>query len=605
MIPLFFFKKPVPIARLKKKGLPGLVTTTLLLSQLSIFAYCDPILDKAASLLREGRPDAASSIYSAYLKAYPTSLASQLALANIAMRRFEYAKARGMLEATLSQHPDSGETAATLGRLFQLWINSPSGKVVDNSRDYRALAEEHFKQAMTLSPQSPLVLTNIADWELQQNDLITTEKYLQQALKTNPTYIPAFQGLTRYYIKVKDLQRAKNIIFHATDLDPTDPMNYFLTAQLLGIANRPVEAVKYGLKSEQLDYGRLPERDYFLATQYDKLGESAKAVQYFENLTRYTPREPQVWLKLGELYETLKQPDKSLNAFQHAVALKPDILDDLYAEARQNTRTEKSSLALKQWRRLLTIQADKLDTVHEGISALASLHYLNYFYHPGQPDTTADEDVKRAEDALRQEPKNLSLQLDCFKLRIARQGEINDAIRQALTQMVHNNDSAIAGEAAFLLDDLAKTRERLEEVDGLSDTEYAQLADRLMLAQELQFSKVFYQRAFQLKADSSYQTAMKRIQSKQNLAKQKLDEGNLAFNDKHYQDAVLKYLEAIRIDRQMDSLYLRLGDTYEALKKWPEAKEAYDKAISLSPGLLNSQGFAKNYHKIRKKVGSK
>lgn len=604
MIPLFFRKRPLPVFVQPSQLTLALACGVFLHCASLTNAYADPILDKAGDLLRNGRADAALAVYEAYLQSHPSNLNAQLAMANISMRRFDYPKAKSLLEKALAQHPDSAETAATLGRLFQLWQNSPTGKVADNTRDYRALADEHFKQALELGPNSPLVLTNAADWNLQQNDLITTEQYLQKALKINSRYIPAFQGLTRFYIKVRDIPRARDVVLHATELDPTDPLNYFLTAQLLAITNRPAEAVKYGLKSEQLDYGRLPERDYFLATQFEKLGDLPNAIQYYETLTVYTPREATVWLKLGELYEARNQPDKSLGAFRKALALKPDILDNLYVDARQNTRLEKTELALKQWRRLLSIQPERMETVDEGISSIASLHYMQYVYRPEQKNAAVGDDLRQAEAALRNSPGNPRRQLDCLKLRIAQQGQISETIRQGLMGLSSGPDDAAAGEAAFLLDDLAKTAERLEAVDSLSDTEYAHLADRLLLAQELQFSKVFYQRAFQMKADPAYQSGMKRVQAKQALATQKLDEGNLAFNDKKYQDALLKYLEATRIYKQWDNAYLRLGDTYEVLKKWPEAKQAYEKAVALSPGLMNSTGFAKNYNRIRKKAGA-
>ena len=123
-----------------------------------------------------------------------------------------------------------------------------------------------------------------------------------------------------------------------------------------------------------------------------------------------------------------------------------------------------------------------------------------------------------------------------------------------------------------------------------------------MLMQELVFSKVFYQRAYQMEPDSSLETAMKRIQSKQNLASQKVTEGNQAYNSKNYQGAIAKYREATKVYPQWDNAYLRLGDTYERLRQWGDAKAAYDMAISLTPGLLDSQGFSKNYAKLSKKA---
>jgi tetratricopeptide (TPR) repeat protein len=604
MIPLFSGNRLNTIPFLRNKLAMGFLLCGLLSWLMMNATYSDPVLDKAAQLLEDGRANPAIAVYQEYLKAHPHHLIAELALANIAMRQFDYPEARSILEKALAQHPDSAETAATLGRLFQLWQNSPTGKPADNSRDYQALANEHFTQALALSGSNPLVLTYAADWSLQNNDLVTAEQYLQAALKEDPAFIPAFQGLTRFYIKVKDLRRAKDTILHATELAPLDPANYLLTAQLLSIANQPVEAVKYALKSEQLDYGSLPERDYFLATQYEKLGETRNAIQYYEALNFYAPQEPQAWLKLGELYEETNQPSQSLTAFRNALALKPDILSDLYVNARQNTRLEKIEPALKQWRRLLSIQPRHPETLEEGLSALGGLHYLNHFYHPEAISSDAGEDLHRIEEALAQNPNHPKRQLDRIKIQIAQQGKISEKSQTALTGLASGNDDAVAGEAAFLLGDFAKAAERLENVDGLSEYEYAQLADRLLLVQELQFSKVFYQRAYQLIPDPGYQAGIKRIEAKQTLARQKADEASIAFNQKDYQTAIIKYLEAARTYQQWDNVYLRLGDTYEQLKKWPEALKAYNTAVSLCPGLMNSQGFAKNYNRIQKKAKS-
>lgn len=568
-------------------------------------AFADPILDKAQDFLRSGRADAATAIYTAYLQSHPKSLAAELALAQIAIRRFEYPKARTILEAALAQHPESAVTAANLGRLFQLWSNSPAGKVADNSRNYLALAQEHFRQAIALGPNNALVLTYVAEWQLQQDDLISAEKGLDKAIQINPRCVEAFQGLTRFYMKARDTRRAKDAVLHAMDLDATDPMNYFLTAQLLAASDHPAEAVKYADKSEQLDFGRLPERDYLLATQYEKLGESQKAIQYYTNLTVYTPREAQVWLKLGDLYDTLNQSKKSTDAYRHALALKPDIMTDMLQQARNNTRAERIEVALSQWRRLLALGSVKPELGNEALDAIAGLYYLQWFYHPDQTPNNIGRDLALFDEVAATGPLPPSVHLDRLKMRIALHGIISDADRQALSQLTSANEPEIAGEAAFLLDNFGKTTENLEAVDGLSVEEYTRLADRLLLDQELVFSKVFYERAYQLEPSPSLEAAMKRIQAKQNLAEQRVTEGNLAFNAKDYKGAIDKYLEATRIYRQWDNAYLRLGDTYQHLHRWADAKKAYDTAIGLTPSLMDSQGFAKNYNKLRKKVASR
>ncbi len=565
-------------------------------------AFAEPVLDKAYQFVKVGRVDAASSIYQAYLGEHPTAMQAELALSEIAMRRFEYAKARSILEKALAQHPEAPEISATLGRLFQLWSNAPNGKVADNSRNYLALAQEHFRQALELGPEHPLVLTYAAEWQMQQNDLVSTERYLQKALQIHPTFVPALQAQTRFYMKTRDIPRAKAAIMHAMELDAQDQQTYFLTAQLFALVNRPAEAVKYAQKSEQLDFGHIPERDYFLASQFERLGESEKAIQYYQNLTVYTPREVTIWVKLGELYDTLGKPELSKRAYLQAMALKPDILENLHHQARDNTRLEKASAALSQWRRILSLQGNQPELAEEALGAIAGLHYLHRFYHPNETDPMASTDLMLfdAPDS----PGNTSplSQLDRAKLLISIEGKPSASTRSTLLTLSGDNDPAVAGEAAFLLEDVGKANQRLEEVDGLSADEYVRIADRLLLIQELAFSKVLYQRAYQLAPDPSLETAIKRIQSKQALATQKEEEGNLAYNAKDYATAIQKYQEAVHIYRQWDNVYLRLGDTYEKTRQWADAKQAYDVAISLSPGLLDSQGFAKNYAKLSKKV---
>lgn len=583
---------------------PGFVALGLFLLLSGQPCFADPILDKARDLLKQGRADAATAIYAKYLQANPSSLQAQLALAEITMRRFEYEKARGILERALAQHPDSAVTAATLARLYQLQINSPAGKT-NNARNYVALTNEHFKQALALDPEHPLVLTYMAEWQFQQDDLVNADKNLQRALGMDPTLVPALQGQVRFYIKARDYKRARDAAMHALELDPTNAETFFLVAKLMAATNRPAEAVTYALKSEQYDYGRMPERDYFLASQYERLGELNKALQYYENLTVYTPREAEVWMKLGELYDRAGKTAKSLEAYRRAMALNPGLPMQLVTQARENTRMERTDVALSQWRKLLALQPIPADAADEAYGSIAGLHYLYHFYKPGQIHPQATRDLELIEAALESDPQNERRRMDVAKMEIALSPNITPAIRQTLNQLGQAQDPAVAGEAFFLLNDYRQAAEQLEAVDGLSVDDYVRLGDRLMLDQELSFSRVFYQRAYELQPNPKLEAAMKRIDAKRALAEQRVDEGNLLFRNKDYAGAIAKYEEAAKIHRQWDNVYLRLGDAYQQTKQWAKAKAAYDVAIALSPSLMDSPGFSKNYGKLKKRLAKK
>src|SRR5690606_8170755 len=108
------------------------------------------------------------------------------------------------------------------------------------------------------------------------------ERAFREALSVNPRFVTAYQGLTRFYMEAKDISRARDTALHALELDPLNSETYFLLGQLLAIANRPAEAAEYAEKSQQLDFGRRPDRDLFLARQYEQLGEWERAARYYE-----------------------------------------------------------------------------------------------------------------------------------------------------------------------------------------------------------------------------------------------------------------------------------------------------------------------------------
>ncbi len=588
MISLLSYPGSLSRRRLQSAGLLALLAVLAL----GMPALADPVLDKAQTLLKTGHSDSAAAIYREYLRQHPGSLEAQRALAEIALRRFEYDTARAMLEKTLAQHPDAPEVAAELGRLYQLWSNLPGGEP-----HYKARAQEHFAQALAHGADNPLVLTYVANWQIEQDDLVSAEKNLQQALKLDYTFVPAYQGQIRFYIKVRDLGRARDAALHAMELDALNAETYFLTARLLALANRPAEAVQYAEKSEQLDFGKMPERDYFLAAQYEKLGQLEPALEYYNTLTVYAPQDAKNWLKLAELYDRLDRREPSMAAYRKALALQPELSQELKAQAAENTRNEKIELAMGQWRRLLDLQPENTQLAAEGLANLASLHALNHFYNPTQPSPNWGADW----DRFAQAPPYPALALDRVKMQLASQG-LTPAAQQALVALGSGPDPAVAGEALFIAGRYGEARQRLEEVIPQDAGEALRLADRLMLDQELNFSKAFYQQAFQDNPDPSVQAAIKRIQAKQTLAGQRVTEGDQLFAQAQYEAAAAKYEEATRIDRQGDHAYLRLADTYQQLKRWTEARQAYDQAVSLAPSLMDSPGFAKNYEKVKKRA---
>jgi Tfp pilus assembly protein PilF len=587
-------------------------------------ALADSVLDEAGALLKSGKADAAESVYRQYLRTRPGAVPARLALAEIALRRDDYATAQSLLDGTLARHPRSPEAAALLGALFIRRYDALAAPGGDAGREYLARAGEVLERARTMmdrqpgKPPSPAVLTQLAEWELRQNDMVSAERHLQSVINANPAYVPAFQGLLRFHLKTGDLRRANDAALHALDLDPDNSLTHFLIARMLGLSDQPAEAVRYALKSEKLDYGRMPERDAFLAAQYEKLGEPERALPYYQARLSRIPGDTQSWLRLGELRSRLGpgesdqgEPDPGESrAARQAMALHPDVLAGLQAQAREDARSERPDRierALAHWRRILDGwrpgDTGGEQVADEARGAIAGLRLRQRLLNPKRtpPDIERDrpllQELPPQADALTR-ARNA---LDRAKLTWALQGEMAPEVRQALSGLSENADPAIAGEAAFLLEDLERARIRLDEVDGLSAEEYTRLADRLLLDQELVFSRIFYERAAELNHDASLPAAISRVRARQAHAAAKVAEGNTLFNARDYTGALERYRAARVMDRQSDTVYLRLGDTYEKLRQWPEAYQAYHTAVALSPSLLNSPGFKRHYDKLARK----
>lgn len=579
-------------------------------------AFADAVLDEADTLLKSGKADAAAFIYRQYLRTHPTAVPAQLALAEIAMRRDDYATAQRLLDGTLAGHPRSAEAAALLGALFIRRYDALASSGDAAAREYLTLAGEALNRAKTMmdkdprAPKSPAVLTQLAEWELRQNDMVSAERHLQSVIQDNPAYVPAFQGLLRFHLKTKDLRRANDAALHALDLDPGNSLTHFLIARMLDLSDQPAEAIRYAQKSEKLDYGRMPERDAFLAAQYEKLGQPEQALPYYQSRLSLMPDDTKSWLRLSELRSRLgpSEPEPGeIQAARQAMSLHPDVLATLRAQAREDSRQfqpDGVDRALVQWRRILEAQNGDNEAADEARGAIAGLRLLQRSLNPSR----TPPDIERDRLLLQASPQSTDVlararnALDRAKLALALQGEMTADIRQVLNGLAENTDPAIAGEAAFLLENTERTQARLDEVDGLSAEEYTRLADRLLLDQELVFSRIFYERAYELSHDAALTAAIRRIRARQAYAAGKVAEGDTLFNARDYAGALERYRAARVLDRQSDTVYLRLGDTYEKLHQWPGAYQSYRSAVALSPSLLNSPGFKRHFDKLSRKV---
>ncbi|MBX2859707.1 MAG: tetratricopeptide repeat protein [Vampirovibrio sp.] len=557
----------------------------------------NPVLIKAGLLYKAGNATSAKAVYDAYLQKNPSSAQARIGLATIARRNYDFDTARTHLETALSQHPEDPAVAAEIGHLYHLWSTDPFAK----NPASKARAEEHLKQAAALNPNHPVVLTYLGEWAIEQDDRLAADANFTQALKLRPKFIPALHGFTRLSLKIGNTTQARNLILQAMELDPNNGETYYLMAQLMKAADHPEKSTEYALKSEQLDFGKHPARDLFLAKEFDRLGDVKQATSYYERVRAYDSTYVPAVAKLSKLYRQSGQAEKSMAFTKKLIELDPQHLPRLIQGAKQSLQAEQTSQSISQWRYILELDPTNTDGLH----AIATAHFLDQFYMRTKPEQL-QKDMALFDQLTQGKEQTPLLIMDRLKLSIAAERTFTPAIRSRLEMLAQSQDDLAAGEALFLLGDYAKALERLDYVEAADSQGYLQAANRLAMDQELIASAALYQRGYRLEPLPGHQLGLQRIQAKQRLAEKRVTEGNALLDNKDLKKkqrrpmAIQKYQEATRIYHQWEIPYMRMGDTYERMKNKPQAYLAFEKAVKINPGLLQSKGFAKKYGKLKK-----
>jgi tetratricopeptide (TPR) repeat protein len=558
----------------------------------------DPVLLKAEISLIRGDAAVATSIYEAMLRKNPTAWEPMVGLASIATRRGQYEAAERFLLKASATHPNQPQVWAELAHLYNHWALTKWQKNKVPAQAFKA--NQAMERAQQLAPSNPLVLTYLGEIALDRGERVLAERALQQVLDAQPSYVPAMRQAARLYMLQRDYNRARNVLLRSLELAPQDSAAYFLMAQLLQQVDRPQEALQMAQTSESYDFGDLPERDLLMAQEYKRLGDTDKAIAYYQRLAEYSPGNPQITLKIAQLQEHRGDQALATKVYQQATAQDPGILVQLVQQAQAATRTQPNEAALAQWRKVLAISPGYPPAVH----GVASIYWVQSRQGAINNETFAF-DRKYGDQLqaayLKQHPDEIPLlAVDQVKLAMAGEGRLtpNEAQKAQLVPITQQpNNNLAAGEAAFLMGNYPLAQELLEGFDGQTAEGYIQAADRLLLDRELTTSKQWYIRANQLKPGPEAQAGLAQVARQQHMATDYLQDGDALLNQGKAQEAMVQYRAALAVDPQLVSAYLKLSDAQYKLRLKAEALASVEQAVALQPGLLSSETFAKRYKK--------
>jgi len=182
-------------------------------------------------------------------------------------------------------------------------------KLLKTQKDFRA-ADSIYQQLLVEMPAN-------AEFHYQRGKIgedTDQEAYHQHfltALSCDPTHIKSAQQASIYFLKVDNLSKAREIAVNALQKVPDTPRLIGVLAQIAYKEENWRESLDYILQLEQLKEG-LPLFIYKLkGNNYLKLNQLKEAAEAYTVAFAMDSRDPEICLKLGEIYLADKQPKKA------------------------------------------------------------------------------------------------------------------------------------------------------------------------------------------------------------------------------------------------------------------------------------------------------
>lgn len=254
------------------------------------------------------------------------------------------------------------------------------GRAEIYARDF-ANARQHLEQANKLQPRSAEILSALATLESTQGNLAAAFDLLNNARQISPDSTVVLADFVILAIRSNKTQAAVEAAKTLVALNPDNAeYKYLLGAALLQNGNVPLAqqtleafmqqrpndsrgCLALGLtlaaQRDKIESARTQlihclqidpknyEAKYQLGLSYKAQGETAKAIQYFEDAARLAPNYPLVLRDLGSLYLQTNAEAKAQIVLEKAVALDPNDADTHFQLSRLYTLTGKSDLSKK------------------------------------------------------------------------------------------------------------------------------------------------------------------------------------------------------------------------------------------------------------------
>ena len=333
----------------------------------------------------------------------------------------------GLASVAMAQSTPAGMTPAE-AKKADAYFHFSMARVLDQGQEWEASIKE-YQKAIEISPNDADIYSAMARTYHSQRNREAALKAAQKAVELNPNNLGAHRLLGDIYItSIQSLQNARqgnaaaikenfDKAIHEFEeivrIDPTSRDGYLMLGQLYRINDNSAKAAEIYRKFLGIEPGS-EDGVVALATLSLEADQSAAAIELLNDFLKKQPDSPQALETLGEAYAILGDTTGAANAFKRAAALNDDpelrakLADALYIDNRFEEAAEIFE-----------------EMLQEDQGSIKVMQRLAQIYRRQMKYTDARELLARA---LRRSSTDLSLRFD-LALVDRDEGKFDDSVR--------------------------------------------------------------------------------------------------------------------------------------------------------------------------------
>lgn len=440
-------------------------------------------------------------------------------------------------------------------------------------------AIEEYRLALEADPASEYLSSGLAELYARTGRIRDAVSEAQDILKRDPQNLEAHRLLGHIYLRsLGDMQGGSgsdNVLKLAIEqyeeivkLDPKSVDDHVMLGRLYHANNQ----LKKGQEEEKLAISLAPDSEEAVATLamfYSEEGDAAKAAETLSSIPEAN-RSAKLYQMLGGTYDQQKDYKKSIEAYQHAIALDRDNLDAIRGLAEALLNDGQTAKALQQFQVIADANPEDARTY---------IRIAEIYRRQGKLDQ-ALQSLKKAQSMVKESDQISYGIAEIYQT----QGHYDEAAQQLQSLLKANENKSSQDDQdnrSVFLERLGTVyrdnnqeqqaidtfRQMLPLGDDSAKRGYQELIDTYREAKDWQ------------KATDVAKEATEKLPKDRDLkivyASQMADLGQ--------SDAAIQQVKALLKGTSEDrDIYVRLAMMYSRLKRWPDAEAALDKADQLS-----------------------